>query len=230
MTSRLTFLAIAMISVSCSLNSREDGIEIFSINYAFTQGDQGWQADFTDYPVGATIESDSIYHWNAQLVGSQPNLDAAGAYMLSCNNVNGDIFMFLKRRVSGLRPNTYYSVVYEISLCSDAAAGQGIVLKAGASDLEPKKVIENGYYVLNIDKGANTTSGEYAVSFGDIGSNYTGEKYNRITKGNSNSSDPFLTKTNSKGELWLVVGTDSLFEGPTSVYFYNINLVFSASE
>ena len=138
--------------------------------------------------------------------------------------------MFLKKKIEGLRPNTNYNVVYEISLLSNAVAGQGIILKGGASELEPKKVIENGYYVLNIDKGTDTTSGENAISFGDIGSPSPFVGYSSTTKGNSTSYQPFITRTNSKGELWLVLGTDSLFEGITTVYFTNINLVFSVSE
>ena len=150
--------------------------------------------------------------------------------MLSCNNVSGDVFMFVKKKIEGLRPNTSYNVAYEIQLSSNAVAGQGIILKGGASELEPKKVIENGYYVLNIDKGSDTTSGENVISFGDIGASNPVTAYNSTVKGNLNSYTPFITRTNSRGELWLVLGTDSLFEGTTTVYFTNIGLVFSVSE
>jgi hypothetical protein len=166
----------------------------------------------------------------AMPITAQESTNGRGAYMISCNNASGDVFMFLKKKIEGLKANTNYNVVYEIELASNAVAGQGIILKGGASELEPKKVIENSYYVLNIDKGTDTTSGENAIAFGDIGASNSETDYNSTVKGNVNSSVPFLTRTNSKGELWIILGTDSLFEGTTTVYFTNINLVFSVSE
>ncbi len=229
-TRRLIFYLIVVLLSSCSLADEPDGIEIFSMDFNFSGGLEGWTSDFTDYPVSENPLADSIYQWEAGHTTSAPSSISGNAYMLSCNNVSGDIFMFIKKKISGLRPNTNYNVVFEVRLVSNALAGQGIILKGGASELEPKKVIENGYYVLNIDKGSDTTSGENAISFGDIGVANPLTDYNTTTKGNSNSYTPFISRTNSRGELWLVVGTDSLFEGMTTVYFTNINLVFSVSE
>jgi hypothetical protein len=229
-TSRLIAVLGWIIFSSCSMADQAEGIEIFSLNFQFTRGSAGWSADFTDYPVNEDPLADSIYQWKAEVIPGAEATSGQHAYMISCNNVSGDVFMFLKKKIEGLRPNTNYNVVYEIQLSSNAVAGQGIILKGGASELEPKKVIENGYYVLNIDKGTDTTSGENAISFGDIGASNPVTDYNSTTKGNSNSYAPFITRTNSKGELWLVLGTDSLFEGTTTVYFTRIDLVFSVSE
>lgn len=223
--------AVLMIILSsCSMADKAEGIEIFSMNFDFSEGSEGWTADFTDYPVSENPLADSIYNWKAEFISGAAEPNGGSAYMISCNNLSGDVFMFLKKKIEGLRPNTNYNVVYEIHLSSNAVAGQGIILKGGASELEPKKVIEDGYYVLNIDKGTDTTSGENAISFGDIGAASPANGYAYTTKSNSNSYQPFITRTNSKGELWLVLGTDSLFEGTTTVYFMNINLVFSVPE
>jgi hypothetical protein len=227
-TGRLIAFTLMALLSSCSLED-SSGIEIFSINYTFTNGSEGWTADFTDYPVNESPEADSIYQWKAEISASAPATGGLNAYMVSCNNVSGDVFMFLKKKIDGLRPNTNYNVVFEVMLASNAVAGQGIILKGGASGLEPKKVIENNYYVLNIDKGSDTTSGESAISFGDIGTTNSTADYSFLVKGNVNAYEPFVARTNSKGELWLVVGTDSLFEGTTTVYFTGINLVFSVS-
>ena len=229
-TSRL-IAALLLLTVlsSCGLDET-GGIDIFSLNFNFAAGSDGWTADFTDYPVNQNPLADSIYQWQAMPITAQESTNGRGAYMISCNNASGDVFMFLKKKIEGLKANTNYNVVYEIELASNAVAGQGIILKGGASELEPRKVIENSYYVLNIDKGTDTTSGENAIAFGDIGASNSETDYNSTVKGNVNSSVPFLTRTNSKGELWIILGTDSLFEGTTTVYFTNINLVFSVSE
>jgi hypothetical protein len=228
-TGRLIVVIMLILLTSCTLED-SSGIEIFSMNYSFANGDDGWVADFTDYPVSEDPLSDSVYQWEAKVITSAPATDGQSAFMISCNNVSGDIFMFLKKRIDGLRPNTNYNVVFEVMLASNAVAGQGIILKGGASGMEPKKVIENNYYVLNIDKGSDTTSGENAISFGDIGTAESTADYSYLVKGNVNAYEPFVAKTNSKGELWLVVGTDSLFEGTTTVYFTGVNLIFSVSE
>jgi hypothetical protein len=226
---RLIAAFIVILFSSCNVDDTA-GIEIFSVYYDFSDGSQGWTADFTDYPVNEDPLADSVYHWKAEFTASAGDINGQNAFMLSCTNVSGDVFMFIKKKIDGLKPNTNYNVAYEIELSSNAQAGQGIILKGGASDLEPKKVIENGYYILNIDKGAATTSGENAISFGDIGAVSPSSNYSSVVKGNLNSYTPFITRTNSKGELWMVLGTDSLFEGTTTVYFTRINLVFSVSE
>jgi hypothetical protein len=228
-TSRLIATLLLAVLSSCGLDET-GGIDIFSINFNFASGSDGWTADFTDYPVNENPMGDSIYQWKAESITAAESNNGRGAYMISCNNISGDVFMFLKKKIDGLKANTNYNVVYEIELASNAVAGQGIILKGGASQLEPKKVIEDNYYVLNIDKGTDTTSGENAIAFGDIGASIPGSTYNSTVKGNVNSYAPFITRTNSKGELWLILGTDSLFEGTTTVYFTNINLVFSVSE
>jgi hypothetical protein len=228
--SRTIFAFVLIVLCSCMDDDAKDGIEIFSVNFDFSDGAGGWTADFTDYPVNDNPQADTVYRWKAEFIPAAAAPIGQDAYMLSCNNVCGDVFMFLKTKVDGLKPNTNYNVVYEIALSSDAIAGQGIILKGGASDLEPKKVIENNYYVLNIDKGTDTTSGENAISLGDIGVSNPTQDYNAAVKGNFNAYQPFVSKTNSHGELWLVLGTDSLFEGTTTVYFTSINLFFSVSE
>jgi hypothetical protein len=227
--SRLILVLAVLLLSACSLED-DGGLEIFSLNFDFSTGAEGWVADFTDYPVSENPLADSVYEWKAEFTSAAVATAGENAFMISCNNVSGDVFMFLKKKVEGLKPNTNYNVVYEIELASNAVAGQGVILKGGASELEPKKVIENNYYVLNIDKGSDTTSGENALAFGDIGVANPSTDYNSTVKGNFDYYAPFITRTNSKGELWLVLGTDSLYEGTTTVYFTKINLVFSVSE
>ena len=45
-------------------------------------------------------------------------------------------------------------------------------------------------------------------------------KYQLIKR--TNSQTPFSAKANDKGELWLIVGTDSGFEGLTTLYYTQI--------
>jgi hypothetical protein len=91
--------------------------------------------------------------------------------MLSGYNLSKDLFMYVKKRITGLRPNTDYTITFQVELASDlntaSSGGSGSVsLKAGATQSEPKSVIEAGYYVMNIDKGNEASAGEDMMSLG----------------------------------------------------------------
>lgn len=222
---RSYLIVLTTFALACS-DADDGSLQIFSLNYDFYSGMDGWTPGFSDYPVGLTPESDTIYQWRAEYL---PGPSGPNAVKLSCNNLNGDIFMFLKRKVEGLKPNTNFVLVFDIAMASNAMPGQGIVLKAGGSELEPKKIIENDYYRLNIDKGENLDSGETLIAFGDIGVSPSLTEYVAISRSNANSYQPLLVRSNSKGEIWLVVGTDSSYEGINTVYYTSINVVFSGS-
>jgi hypothetical protein len=40
----------------------------------------------------------------------------------------------------------------------------------------------------------------------------------------NNIGNPVTVTTNSKGEFWLIIATDSGFEGKTSLYYKSINI------
>lgn len=225
-----TLLALLFLATSgCSINEELNDFNLSALSYTFDEGSEGWVADFTDYPVNPEPLADSIYRWKSAVLSNTSNLARPAAFLLSCNNVHGDIFMFLKKKVTGFRPNTTYTVVYEVELSSNVLPGQGVILKAGASEVEPRKVIEGGYHTLNIDKGGNTASGENLISFGDIGSVNTQAGLPLVIRGNALVYQPLIVKSNSRGELWLAVGTDAMYSGLIEVYFTRINVVLSVS-
>lgn len=69
--------------------------------------------------------------------------------------------------------------------------------------------------------------GQDAVLLGTIGIEGNVFKYQIIKRTNQNS--PFTATTNAQGELWVLVGTDSGFEGFTKLYYtkINVNLIFN---
>lgn len=222
------FLILAVFLASCA--DDEGQLDIFSMTYDFGENEQSWIPGFTDYSIPETPEAEAVYDWKYYYGDTAKAANGQKVIMLSCNNVNSDVFMFLKKRVDGLRPNTNYNLVFDISIATNALAGEGVILKVGGSDLEPKKVIENNYYSLNLDKGSSLNSGESLVSLGDIGQNPTSDSYEYQIRNNAATLYPLIVKTNSKGELWLIVGTDSLLEGYNAVFYSKINVVFSVSQ
>ncbi len=220
----------------CSIYD-DPSASIFTASFDFSESLDDWQADFAELPAG---EDDSAFYELRYAYTNLPqNLGGKKALMLSGNNHSDDLFMFIKRKITGLVPNTTYTLVFEVQLASNAPQGSvgaggspggSVFLKAGASKVEPAKTVENGRYVLNIDKGNQSTSGQNAIVLGDIAIPANTTDYTLISRSNVASSygPLFMAETNSEGEIWLVVGTDSGFEGITTLYYTRINIVFSA--
>lgn len=231
---KLIFLTVLVLLFGCDLSSDTSGIMVFSYSFDFGDNPDYWQADFTDFPAG--VDSSS-YELKFAYTDRPSNLGNKKSMMMSGNNHSDDLFMFMKRKISDLSPNTDYTLVFEVELASNApkgavgaggAPGESVFLKAGAASTEPKKVIEDNQYALNVDKGNQSTPGEMAIVLGDIAVSYDTQEYALITRNNTEKT-PFTARSNSKGELWLIVGTDSGFEGTTTVYYTRINVVFSAT-
>lgn len=226
---------VGLLFHGCSL-SDPDGIAIYGDYYDFNDGMQGWKVDFADYPTG---EEDSIgYELQFSYTNLPEDLSSLKGIMMSGNNHSDDLFMFMKKKISGLPAHTLFTIVFEVEIASNVASGQmgaggapgeSVFIKAGASNTEPKKVIDEGRYVLNIDKGNQLEGGEDVITLGTIAVAPNTTKYTLITRSNMNTSQRFVAKTNDKGELWLIVGTDSGFEGVTTVYYTKLNFVFSAT-
>jgi len=226
----LKIFLFGLIIIISSCNDQSDELDIFSLTFDFNEGPADWVADFTDYAVPETPQADTIYQWRYYYGDSVQTPTGGNAVVLSCNNVNGDVFMFLTNKVSGLRPNSNYNLVYDISVATNADAGEGIILKAGGSDQEPKKIVDGNYCTLNVDKGTNLNSGASLISLGDIGNAQLAESFTYLDKNNGKSYAPLVVKTNSEGEIWLIVGTDSLLEGKNVVVYSKINVVFSVTK
>jgi hypothetical protein len=211
------------------------GFSIFSNSSDFSTDLQGWVGDFADYPIG--VDDSSFYELRFEYTDRPSNLGPVQkAIMLSGNNHSDDLFMFIKKKINGLQPNTDYTVVFEVELASNAeknntgiggAPGESVYVKAGASIIEPKKIVDGSYYRMNIDKGNQSTDGDDMKVIGNIA--VESAEYNLITRSNSSQSIPFIVRSSALGELWLIVGTDSGFEGVTTLYYTKINVVFSSS-
>jgi hypothetical protein len=227
-------VCILVIASGCSFED-DLGFSIFSDSSNFSTDQEGWVGDFADYPVGA--DDSSFYELRFAYTNQPANLGPVQkAIMLSGNNHSDDLFMFIKKKIDGLQPNTDYNVVFEVELASNAeknsvgvggAPGESVYLKAGATIIEPKKIIDGNYYRLNIDKGNQSSGGDDMEVIGNIA--VESAEYNLITRSNSNQGAPFIVRSSTLGELWLIVGTDSGFEGITTLYYTKINVVFSSS-
>ncbi len=232
-TSLISGILIVVLA-ACDLGDGGQGIHIFSFEYDFEDSTQGWTHGFADYPAGP---DDSTFY---ELQYEHATCPAGGgkAIMLSGNNHSDDLFMYIKRNITGLRPDADYTLTFELEMASNAphgsvgtggSPGESVFVKVGATAIEPRSVVENGKFVMNIDKGNQAEGGEDMVVIGDIATDAPTAVYSLINRKNSPpaTSTPLIGRTNSQGELWLIVGTDSGYEGITKLYYTHIFVVLS---
>ncbi|QIP13836.1 hypothetical protein G8759_15065 [Spirosoma aureum] len=192
----------------------------------FAKGADSWKADYSDYQLN---EADSIHFVSGIRSLPMPLDTSRKAFLVGSTNASDDLFMFLKRKLSGLRPTTNYQIVYELELASKYPAqsvgiggspGLALHLKVGASAVEPVKVEKNQGYYLNLDKGDQATGGKDVILIGDASNDNTDDRY-RLVRRFSNGKN-LMAQTDKNGDLWLVVGTDSGYEGRTDLYYSRI--------
>jgi hypothetical protein len=226
---------LALTASACMDVDDYSGFRLTSFTYNFNESSYDWQYDFADYPSAA---SDSSYALQYDY-GTVPGMTRKGI-MLSGDNHSDDLFMYIKKKLVGLDPNTTYTITFDITLASDAkegelgaggAPGESVFVKVGASTTEPKTVTEGDQFVMNIDKGDQSANGANMKVIGNIAVPENSEGFQQLNLTNSpyNSmyNTPVVVTTNNDGELWLIVGTDSGFEGVTTVYYLEVAAVLS---
>jgi len=227
-SSSLLFVLLTLFS-SCKQDEATPAPE--NLTYTFEAGSEGWEGGFADYPNDAGVEE--FYEFAFSHSNLPEPLDISrGALMQSGSNRSDDLFMFVKRKLTGLSPSQNYQVSIEVEFATDAASGamgiggppgEAVYLKAGASSQEPVKVLDNAdnHFRMNIDKGNQSVDGQDMKNIGDF-ANGT-EKFEYTLK-SLRMASPLLVRTNADGELWVIVGTDSGFEGITTIYYNRIQV------
>jgi hypothetical protein len=198
--------------------------------YDFSISTEGWTSDFADYPITDSL----LYQLECYRTKLPLPLDTTQyALLISGINHSDDLFMFIKRKITNLDPNTTYKLMISVDLASKyptnaagagGAPGEGVELKVGASVIEPKKIVHAGFFRMNINKD-QTAPGADMYAIGNVGVTDTTTVYTIINRNNSAGS--FTITADSNGELWVCIGTDSGYEATTTLYYYKITLTFN---
>ncbi|MFD2614149.1 copper amine oxidase N-terminal domain-containing protein [Paenibacillus gansuensis] len=202
-----------------------------SFHSKFEQGLDGWTGGFADLPVDYNKE---IYELS---FGKEKIPQDAGSvvnYGLKLNGVNrsDDLFMYITRKYDGLRKNTTYIAKLKFDMYTSESGGmigiggapaEAVYIKAGVLSKAPKVIEEkNGdgaYFRMNLDKGNQGTEGPGVKIVGNAVKPDSGkEGFQRVQM----TYEAKVT-TNENGELHLLIGSDSGYEGRTTLYFDNIH-------
>lgn len=199
------------------------------------QGQTGaWVAGFSD--VSAEL-ADNV-QFEGTVVGHPLHMARLALYLYG-NNISDDLFMFWKRRVTGLVAGATYDVRMEVEYATqyqegcDAGVGPLVLIKMGAASLEPVVVeLADGSLRTTLDKGEQFEEGSAIRILGDHRNGVPG----CVTEA------PFAVRTRSSGAravrvtadglgaVWVVVGTESAFEVANAIYFSRVRYSFRRVE
>lgn len=239
-TAKVSLAAAILAVAGCGDSS---GLSPQHFRFTLAEDLEGWTVGFADYPVGTSDAEQQAIDEFFELDGGhahlpQPLDTGDGAVLLTGNNHSDDLFMFLKRRVSGLAPDTTYQLELRVVFATNVprgcfgiggSPGDSVYVKGGATGIEPRRFSDDtsGHLVwsMNIDKGQQASGGIDAVVLGDFANSKDCESadFSYELKELSNLElSAFDVTTNGNGEAWLLLGTDSGFEGTTTIYYTEI--------
>ena len=193
--------------------------------------DLSWQWGFAEYST-VNCEDDNC----RMAAGYQPMPMGFGestkGLFLQSNNSSDDMFMYAKKKIEGLKPDTRYTVKIQAFIASEfctgmigigGSPGESNYIHMGAVDQEPQS-LEDDYHTMNISKGNQAQSAGSLEMVGTIGvdclnqdeqlfqDHFFPKKFSSV-KGIDVTSD-------SEGNIWVIIGNDSGFEGLTRFYLY----------
>src|SRR6056297_3611855 len=213
-----------------------------TLSYDFEEGSDGWASEVTDH-TAATRPQNVVSRTGV----SPPGLDAGSdLFHLAASNPSDDLFLYLFREVTadaGLQGGRTYDASFSVAFASDAPTGcagiggppgEAVYLKVGAAAEQPVPVTSDDRSRLSVDKGGQSQGGDAAVVAGTIDNGIPCEQalesdqppYAMVTRTGTVED----VTTAEDGSLWLFVGTDSGFEGRTSIYYDRIEVTLTPTD
>ncbi len=203
-----------------------------TLTYTFALDLEGWEGGFADRPVEPE-GMDLTYEYRE--LPERVSSEGGGAF-ISGKNTSDDLFMFIKRRieVDALVPNTTYVLDFTVEFATESPSGcvgiggppgEAVRMKVGATVTEPTLVVEDTFYGISITKDPFPESGEKLdmIEIGHVGNTEsTCHEFQWEMKTLSPGETDFTVTTGEAGDLWLIIGTDSGFEGETRLYYSRI--------
>ena len=219
-----SFKTVLLSIVTLSLMACGAKAEPKTWTYHFTEDDSGFTSVFADYhDDGHNFETYEMRFEHDLIPGTtNPGLRLQG------HNRSDDLFMGIVKALTGLQPNTTYTLTLSFTLYTEAESGsigiggspaESVYVKAGfVNELPVVSEGEDGYWALNIDKGQQSQGSDQIPVVGNM-AKPEGAESGFVSKGFETTLN---LKTDASGQLWLVIGTDSGYEGLTVYYLDDI--------
>jgi hypothetical protein len=207
---------------SCNEDSLDASITVDSNFQTEPEGADGWVAGYAGY--AATADSTQLDTIGATALLPRGLDTTQYGYRILSRYSKGNMFSYLKKRVSGFTPNKSYEMELQVDLATRYSANtvvDKVAFKAGVSAMEPLTKLVSGIYTFNLDKGTVQQPGKDVLLTGSIASTNPDNRYYTLIR-YSNNGQPVTVKANNSGELWFYTGTDSDYKDTTIFYFDRI--------
>jgi hypothetical protein len=217
-----------------------EGPQPLNFEFSFQSSDEGFVAGFADYPAGDEENYELEGGWSELPEHDSLTTDDKGI-MLHGRNASDDLFMFVKCKLGasqGVAPDVIYQLDMTVKLASEngtgcvgagGAPGEANYFKAGASAEEPKAEDTDGFMELSVDKGQQATGGPAAWTIGNLANGVDSCEAD-VWRYKTLQLEEFYVKASGDGEIWLLLGTDSGYEGITTYYITDITADLTPTE
>ncbi len=222
-------LSLLVIITSC--DTEEFNPDSLVLNFDFQQDPQGWIGGFSDYHDQDNAIEFYEMEFSHQNLPSPLN-QSLGSLRIHGSNRSDDLFMYIKKQISGLVPNRHYRLNFDIEFATDVASGlvgiggapgESVYVKAGGTMERPALVLDTSENLLrlDIDKGNQSQGGSQMQVIGHI-ANGTEESTYMLKR--IQSQTDISVQADAEGQLWVIIGTDSGFEGITTLYYNSVSI------
>ena len=208
-----------------------------SVQFDFSQSDSGFVPIFADYPNTEGVEE--FYEFRHSW-GEVPVPGAGKGLFISGNNHSDDLFMGYVKMLDGFVPARTYRFTVSFKLATDVegglvgvggSPGESVAVKCGITPMRPAAVlVDNGafpYHRMNIDTGRQGSGGRDMAVVGDMAkteNNRPGEYEFKEFRAE------FDAAADIRGEVYLIIATDSGFEATTAYYLDDITVSWADTE
>jgi hypothetical protein len=208
-------------------------------DFDFATRPPGWIGGSSDY--SPAVEPIIDFAADYRTLPAPLNEGQVAAYIAGNNN-SEDLFLFYKTRVNGLAANESYAAKFSVEIATNiphgcfgigGSPGEDSTVKAGASPREPERVLQGDYYVMNIDKGNQSTSGVDAVAIGHMANSVPcqpapggGLLRRWELKALASGADAVRARAAPDGSIWLLLGVDEAAVGRWELYVTKLSATF----
>ncbi|WP_066501842.1 hypothetical protein [Abyssisolibacter fermentans] len=231
------FIVSLILLLTCSCSSQNAQIEklnyesIKSLNpanklFCLLNDSEGWEGDFADLP----LDNEDNYELEFKHSLVPVREDSANGLMLKGYNRKDSLFMYITKKLTkndDLKANTKYKARLSFQVATnqptEGLLGENTYVKAGIVNIKPEKIVQEGFYRINIDKGSKVVSGTDMRTLGNIAKVDSRDKAYQFKSFES----IYEVETNDGGEAFIIIGVDSNYKGLTNIYITNIRVIFT---
>ena len=204
----------------------------FTKHYDFSLSDFQFTPLVADYPVG----EEEFYEIDVSYGALPEPFASESGWKVSGNNHSDDLLATIIAPVTGLEPMRTYQATMEIEIVTDVptncfgiggSPGSSVYVKAAVSDTKPERSVGNdNHYRINLDIGNQSQSGTEGQSIGNIENSLECEQAQAFEKKTLTTDTVIDVTSDANGQVWVLSGFDSGFEGKTIIYISRLSVSF----